>query len=40
MHGITALRISKPDFGWPPVEDQVEAIVWPWREALRAAGSA
>ena len=36
MHGITSLRISKPDFVWPPVEEQVEAILWPWREALRA----
>ena len=38
MHGIvTSLRISKPDFVWPPVEDQIEAILWPWREATVAA---
>ena len=37
MHGITSLRISKPDFVWPPIEDQVEAIIWPWREAVRGA---
>ena len=37
MHGITALRISKPDFTWPTVDEQIEAIMWPWREALRGA---
>lgn len=37
MHGITSLRISKPDFVWPTVEEQVEAVIWPWRETLRAA---
>jgi AcrR family transcriptional regulator len=36
MHGVTSLRISKPDFVWPPVDEQVEAILWPWREALCA----
>ena len=24
------------DFVWPPVDEQVEAILWPWREALCA----
>ncbi len=38
MHGITSLRISKPDFVWPSVEVQVDAIIWPWRAALRAEG--
>ena len=37
MHGITSLRISKPDFVWPPVEDQIGAILWPWHEVRRAA---
>ena len=36
MHGITSLRISKPDFIWPTVEEQIDAILWPWR-ALRGA---
>jgi AcrR family transcriptional regulator len=31
MHGITSLRISKPDFTWPPVEEQIDAVLWPWR---------
>jgi AcrR family transcriptional regulator len=34
MHGITSLRISKPDFVWPSVEEQVEALLWPWRRVL------
>lgn len=34
MHGITSLRISKPDFVWPPVEDQIEAVIYPWRALL------
>lgn len=37
VHGIVSLRISKPDFLWPSVDEQVEAILWPWREALRGA---
>ena len=37
MHGITALRISKPDFVWPPVEAQIDAIIWPWRALLGEA---
>jgi AcrR family transcriptional regulator len=36
VHGITSLRISKPDFVWPTVEEQVAATMWPWRQALRA----
>jgi AcrR family transcriptional regulator len=34
MHGITSLRISKPDFAWPSVEDQIEAVIFPWRALL------
>ena len=37
VHGIMSLRISKPDFLWPTVDEQIEAILWPWREALRGA---
>jgi AcrR family transcriptional regulator len=36
VHGITSLRISKPDFVWPTVEEQVAATMWPWRQALVA----
>ena len=36
MHGITSLRISKPDFVWPSVEDQIEAVIFPWRDLLAA----
>ena len=34
MHGITSLRISKPDFLWPTVEEQIEA------DPLALAGTA
>lgn len=34
VHGITSLRISKPDFAWPTVDEQVAATMWPWRQAL------
>jgi AcrR family transcriptional regulator len=37
VHGIVSLRISKPDFLWPTVDEQIESILWPWREALRGA---
>jgi AcrR family transcriptional regulator len=37
VHGITSLRISKPDFVWPTVEEQVAATMWPWRQALQSA---
>jgi AcrR family transcriptional regulator len=37
VHGITSLRISKPDFVWPSLEEQIAALLWPLREALRAA---
>jgi AcrR family transcriptional regulator len=35
MHGITSLRISKPDFLWPNLDEQIDTILWPWRELLR-----
>jgi AcrR family transcriptional regulator len=40
MHGITSLRISKPDFIWPPVEDQIEAVIYPWRALLGTSPTA
>jgi AcrR family transcriptional regulator len=39
VHGITSLRISKPDFVWPSVEKQIDALLWPWRQTLRAVGT-
>jgi AcrR family transcriptional regulator len=35
VHGITSLRIAKPDFVWPPLPDQIDALIWPLRQALR-----
>jgi AcrR family transcriptional regulator len=40
MHGVTSLRISKPDFTWPPVGDQIDAVLWPWRALLAKPSSA
>ena len=37
VHGFVSLRISKPDFLWPTVDEQIASILWPWREALRGA---
>jgi AcrR family transcriptional regulator len=34
VHGITSLRITKPDFPWPPVGEQYDALMWPWRELV------
>ena len=34
MHGIVSLRISKPDFVWPSVDEQIGAVLWPWRALL------
>jgi AcrR family transcriptional regulator len=34
VHGITSLRISLPHFPWPPLENQLELFVAPWREML------
>lgn len=28
-HGVTALRIAKPDFSWPPLDEQFDAVIWP-----------
>ncbi|MGH9184539.1 MAG: TetR family transcriptional regulator [Acidimicrobiales bacterium] len=33
VHGITSLRISWPDFPWPPVEQQIELVCRPWHDA-------
>jgi AcrR family transcriptional regulator len=35
VHGITSLRISLPHFPWPPVDDQIDLVVMPWRKTLR-----
>ena len=34
VHGITSLRITKPDFAWPTVDEQIDIIMWPWRQAI------
>ena len=34
VHGITSLRISLPDFPWPPLDDQLALFVAPWRGML------
>lgn len=34
MHGITSLRITKPDFTWPDIDDQIAVVIWPWRKYL------
>jgi AcrR family transcriptional regulator len=33
VHGITSLRIAKRGFDWPPYEDQLDAVLLPWRLA-------
>jgi AcrR family transcriptional regulator len=38
VHGIVSLRISKPDFVWPTVDEQLDALMWPLRQALAADG--
>lgn len=40
VHGITSLRISKPDFAWPSIDEQIDALMWPWRVAIRTGSSA
>jgi AcrR family transcriptional regulator len=35
VHGITSLRIAKPDFAWPSLPDQIDTLLWPLRQALR-----
>lgn len=37
VHGVTSLRITKPDFTWPTLDEQMDAIMWPWRHAVAAA---
>ena len=37
VHGVTSLRITKPDFTWPSIDEQMATIMWPWREAIRAS---
>ena len=37
VHGITSLRISLPHFPWPPLPEQIELLVAPWRELSRPA---
>jgi hypothetical protein len=34
VHGITSLRISLPDFPWPPLDNQLALFVAPWRGML------
>jgi AcrR family transcriptional regulator len=34
MHGITSLRITKPDFTWPDIDEQIDLVMWPWRNYL------
>ncbi len=34
VHGITALRISLPEFPWPPLDQQLDLYVRPWRDML------
>lgn len=34
MHGLTSLRITKPDFMWPSVDEQIDALLWPWRQII------
>jgi AcrR family transcriptional regulator len=40
VHGIVSLRISKPEFLWPTVDEQIESILWPWRALLAKPSSA
>jgi AcrR family transcriptional regulator len=34
VHGITSLRITKPDFAWPTLAEQMDAVMFPWRRYL------
>jgi len=36
VHGVTSLRITKPDFTWPSLDEQIDAVMWPWRHAVAA----
>jgi AcrR family transcriptional regulator len=37
VHGIVALRIAKPLFPWPSVDDQLDLICRPWRAFVGCA---
>jgi len=37
VHGIVALRIAKPLFPWPSVDEQLALIASPWRALLEGA---
>jgi len=34
VHGITSLRIAMPDFPWPSIDEQLEMVTAPWRQAI------
>jgi AcrR family transcriptional regulator len=34
VHGITSLRITKPDFTWPTLDEQMATVMFPWRRYL------
>ncbi len=36
VHGVTSLRITKPDFTWPSLDEQIDVVMWPWRHAVAA----
>jgi len=36
VHGVTSLRITKPDFTWPSLDEQIDVVMWPWRQAVAA----
>ena len=38
VHGITSLRIAKSGFDWPPYEQELDAVLMPWRLATEAGG--
>ena len=40
VHGITSLRIALPDFPWPSIDEQLELVTAPWRQALCPAEAA
>jgi hypothetical protein len=36
VHGITSLRIAKRGFDWPPYEEELDAVLVPWRLAAQS----
>jgi AcrR family transcriptional regulator len=34
VHGVTSLRITKPDFTWPSLDEQIDMVMWPWRQVV------